>query len=74
MRTEDDVWVLPNMTREQALQIRAWREQKSWRGVASQIYDNMYRGIPRGHQTAGEHLCCQAALLLGEDPNQDPWN
>ena len=74
MRTADDQWVLPNMTQEQALQVRAWRKQGSWRWVATQISNTLYQGIPSGHQIAGEHLCRQAATLLGEDPNQDPWN
>jgi len=74
MRTEDDIWVLPNMTREQALQIRGLREHGTWRWVASKVYETMYQGIPKGHQIAGENLCRQAATLLGEDPNEDPWN
>lgn len=74
MRTAQDQWLLPDMTKEQALQIRALREQGSWRWVATQIHNTLYQGIPPGHLIAGEHLCYQAANLLGEDPNQDPWN
>jgi hypothetical protein len=74
MRTEDNIWVLPDMSREQALQIREWRTQGTWRWVAERIHENLYQGIPHGHQIAGEHLCRQAANLLGEDPNQEPWN
>lgn len=74
MRLSDGTWVLPDMTRKQALQIREFRLTGSWRSVATRVYDTLYNGIPRGHQEAGEHLCVQAAGMLGEDPNEDPWN
>jgi len=74
MRTTDGDYLLPNMTREQALQIRAWRERGSWRQVATRIHNSMYQGVPAEHQSAGEDICRQAANLLGEDPDQSPWN
>lgn len=74
-----DEAIRPHLTRERALEVRGWRcgpDGYTWRGVAAQAYETW--GHPdwlvSGHQLYGESLCRQSAILLGEDPNDDPWN
>lgn len=65
------------LTLEHARLVRVLRADFgcSWRAVASHIfYIFPEAGIANGHQLYGESLCRQAALLLNEDPSQEPWN
>ncbi len=57
------------MTEEQALIIKHLRCNKgySWRMISKSIDD--YED-----QIHGRDLCNEAARLLGEDPNEVPWN
>lgn len=64
------------MTRELAVKIRRLRvadQNLTWRGVAGSISSelNLSHGT---NQLFGRDLCNAAAKLLGEDPNEEPWN
>jgi hypothetical protein len=65
------------LTKERAAQVREWRaaDDGTWRAVASLAVD-AWGGdaAARGNQLFGEELCREAALMLGEDPHDDPWN
>lgn len=63
------------ITTEMAVRIRAWRvdEEFSWRAVAhaaSELWGSAYGS----NQIYGRDLCTAAALVLGENPHEEPWN
>lgn len=66
------------MTREQAQAVRDMREhdEMTWRGVSA-VYAERYperQAIYRpGCQADGRMLCRQAAAVLGENPEDEPW-
>ena len=64
-----------DMTEGQARTIRAWRSEghATWRSVAGRAADT-WAGEWGTNQLAGIELCGRAALILGEDPYQEPWN
>lgn len=64
------------MTREGALIIRTWRCELgcSWRRVAELAKLVWSKKYPRTDQQHGRKLCVEAAKVLGEDPDREPWN
>ena len=63
------------MTKSDALKIRAWREQGTWRWVATKAAEYWPdKGYNSGNQIEGMDLCYQAAKTLGESPQTKPWN
>lgn len=69
--------LVANMTMEQAQFVRKIRvdEDDSWRGVAHACYE-AWNGDwdPPSNQLMGMALCERAAYLMGESPNEAPWN
>lgn len=63
------------LTDEMARQVRIWRVDKgeTWRGVAGRA-DHLWDTDSGSNQLFGRDLCEEAARLLGEDPNEEPWN
>ncbi|MFG3101635.1 hypothetical protein ACGFZL_14100 [Streptomyces sp. NPDC048182] len=63
------------ITREMACRIRRWRrdEDHSWRAVA-QAASAAWGPAWGSNQLHGRALCTAAAQLLGEDPDEEPWN
>ncbi|MFE0098959.1 hypothetical protein [Streptomyces sp. NPDC059009] len=63
------------VTAEMAAQIRIWRvdEDLSWRSVAQAATD-LWGSEWGSNQIYGRDLCVAAAKVLGEDPDQEPWN
>ncbi|MET7991086.1 hypothetical protein ABZU76_09265 [Amycolatopsis sp. NPDC005232] len=72
-----DVWTV-EVDRALAEQIRRWRglDEATWRRIASLVTAVPARlGLPHStNQIAGQRLCEDAARMLGEDPNREPWN
>ncbi|WP_436788599.1 hypothetical protein [Yinghuangia sp. YIM S10712] len=64
-----------SITPEMAAQIRAWRvdEEYTWRAVAQAATD-LWGSHWGSNQIYGAELCSAAAKMLGEDPDQEPWN
>lgn len=64
-----------DLTTEKAAQVRRWRidEDMSWRAVA-QAASDLWGSDYGSNQIYGMDLCAVAAVLLGEDPDKDPWN
>ncbi|WIX77226.1 hypothetical protein QRX50_38405 [Amycolatopsis carbonis] len=63
------------MDRALAEQIRRWRglDEETWRQIAILVTARL--GLPHStDQTAGRRLCEDAARMLGEDPDREPWN
>lgn len=63
-----------DMTQAQALQVRRWRVDNgdTW-GWIGQLYSAAYPEYDGG-QILGREACYRAALILGEDPHDAPWN
>lgn len=55
------------MTKEEALKIKELRKTHSWRAIAATLTET-------SNQQIGRELCWEAAEILGEDPNKEPWN
>lgn len=68
--------VLSLMTTERARYVRHLRvdEKCTWRSVAARFEDEWTAGVDSGNQLWGSALCEIAALWLGEDPYEEPWN
>lgn len=64
-----------SLTREQAKLVRQLRVEKnlSWRAIA-RYHSIVWSADWGGNQIAGMAICEKAALLLGEDFLQVPWN
>ena len=63
------------LTKKDALKIRAFRKNGSWRWVAARVSEEMpHIACCSGNQLDGIDLCTVAAEILGEDPNKEPWN
>lgn len=69
-----DAWGI-TLTLEIARQVKQWRveEDSTWRVVAA-LADERWGTETQGNQLFGEDLCRESALLLGEDPNSEPWS
>ncbi|ARH89021.1 hypothetical protein [Streptomyces sp. MOE7] len=63
------------ITHEMASQIRTWRVDGdlTWRSVAQAATD-LWGADWGGNQIYGRDLCVVAAKMMGEDPDQKPWN
>ena len=75
--TTAHAWAKTNLSTEQARRIKHWRvdEGFTWRAIAATAYcefDGDWH--PDSNQLWGMELCTAAAELLGENPNEDPWN
>jgi hypothetical protein len=64
------------MTKEDALVIKTWREKGcTWRRIADYAFVKWpEREYEPGNQEQGILLCDLAIELLGERPNEKPWN
>lgn len=65
------------LTPEKARVVRVLRAdfECTWRSVAARVfYIYPDSGVVDGHQLYGEALCRLSALLLNEDPEDEPWN
>ncbi len=63
------------MSKEDALKIRAFRKNHTWRGVARKAAEYWpERNYCNGNQPEGMLLCEEAAKTLDENPNKPPWN
>jgi hypothetical protein len=71
------------MTMEQAAAIRERRQDATWRGVARFCHERYRQDwdletwtgrMGPEHQLVGERICVVAAILLGKDPDAEPWN
>lgn len=61
-------------TKEDALKIRGWREQGTWRYVARKAAKYWpTKGYMSRNQIEGMDLCYKAAKILGENPQNKPW-
>jgi hypothetical protein len=69
----EDLWT-EHLTPEFASIVRAWRIRGlTWRQVTQDACTAL--GLPPSQdQTAGEDLCRRSAQLLGENPDELPWN
>jgi hypothetical protein len=64
-----------DLTKEQAEKVREWRNKGTWRWVASRAAEEWpEKKIDSGNQIEGMYLCKEAAIILGEDPWDVPWN
>ena len=67
---------LDAMTIEQAQDVRSLRCEgngATWRYIAHHCAEKWGGGWD-SNQIAGMEICGAAARLLGEDPNEPPWN
>lgn len=63
------------MTKRDARKIRKFRKQGTWRVVAALAANEWPdRRINSGNQIDGMELCYEAAKVLNQDPNKQPWN
>lgn len=64
------------LTPIQAKIIKTWRTKdgRTWWQIASVGHHRWPKQVPNDHEATGRDLCTEAALLLGEDPGEDPWN
>ncbi len=72
-----EAWSKENVTVIQAELIRLWRadEGYSWRSVAAAAHREFGGDWqPDSNQLWGQELCRAAANILGEDPEEAPWN
>jgi hypothetical protein len=83
MKVKDvfDVQAVRIVDEKRAKEVRQLRvdEGCSWRAVAQSCYDSWQpqgddTWEPHSNQLMGRALCETAAGLLGEDPEQEPWN
>ena len=63
------------ITLDKARRIRAWRtdQELTWRGVAASATET-WGSVFGDNQLYGRELCVAAARVLGEDPDDEPWN
>lgn len=61
-------------TKDHAEIIKYWRVHKgcTWGRIGELCQQEFNMGD--GGQMSGRNLCDEAAKLLGEDPNEEPWN
>ena len=72
----------PKVNKELALVVRFLRceERNTWRRVSGRVFDfeeakNILEySEMQGHQPLGMYLCELSAEVLGENPEEDPWN
>lgn len=64
------------LTQHKASIIKKYRETgSSWRRIAEKAaLEFPELDIESGNQLDGRELCNAAALVLGENQNEDPWN
>jgi len=65
------------VTVDQAVEIRHLRvdQEATWRHVGEEVQTRWLAEVGLGDtQSLGATACHVAAELLGEDPDQDPWN
>lgn len=62
------------LTTDMARQVRRWRaDGYTWRAIGAAA-DQAWGTASQGNQLVGRDLCLEAARMLGEDPDADPWN
>ncbi|GLW28262.1 hypothetical protein [Actinoplanes regularis] len=68
-----EAWGLA-LTEDIARQVRQWRaDDYSYRAIAARA-DETWGTDSRGNQCFGMDLCLESARMLGENPDNDPWN
>lgn len=74
-KRKPEIYTDTGMSVEDALIIKDFRKNHTWRGVAREAAERWPdRNYCNGNQIEGMLLCCTAAKTLGEDPNKYPWN
>lgn len=67
--------LIPELSIEEALQIRDWRvEGYTWKRISTLVHNSMYSLIPEEDSRVGRLLGECAAETLKEEFSRFPWN